>query len=365
MLSPFVYWAQTESNITLKVDLKEVKDPNVVLEKERLNFEACGIGAKGPHKYEFTLNLYLPIVPEESQYRVVDRQVDFTLKKEKNNWWPRLTNQPQKPVWLKIDFDRWKSEDDVDEENEKRNIMNDYPNMYNTLRKEELGYRKEDMKKVYLVIYNLFQFIGFLYILTVMGIRYFRDGPASMEGTYEAVGPALKFCQLIQFLEVMHPMFGYTKGGVITPLIQVGGRGIVLFCLIEMEPRMHTKPVIFYLFFIWSLVEIFRYPYYVTQVYNYDIGFLTWLRYTIWIPLYPLGFLCEGIVILRDIPYFEETQRFTVSLPNSWNFAFHFPTVMRIYLMILFLPAMYAMMMHMYRARVKKLGPQSWNSKMD
>ncbi|KAG8222180.1 hypothetical protein J437_LFUL001272 [Ladona fulva] len=158
-----------------------------------------------------------------------------------------------------------------------------------------------------------------------------------MEGTYEAVGSALKFCQLIQFLEVMHPLFGYTKGGVWTPLVQVGGRGIVLFCLIEMEPRMHTKPVIFYLFFIWSLVEIFRlklelkpvrsflgfpaklllpcwlmYPYYVTQVYNYEIGFLTWLRYTIWIPLYPLGFLCEGIVILSVslfcwpsfIPYF-------------------------------------------------------------
>jgi len=23
------------------------------------------------------------------------------------------------------------------------------------------------------------------------------------------------------------------------------------------------------------------------------------LRYTMWIPLYPLGFLCEGVVILR------------------------------------------------------------------
>lgn len=43
----------------------------------------------------------------------------------------------------------------------------------------------------------------------------------SMEGTYEAVGGAMKFCQLMQFLEVMHPLFGYTKGGVITPLIQV------------------------------------------------------------------------------------------------------------------------------------------------
>ena len=42
-----------------------------------------------------------------------------------------------------------------------------------------------------------------------------------MEGTYEAVGNALKFLQLIQFLEVMNPLFGYTKGGIIPSIIQV------------------------------------------------------------------------------------------------------------------------------------------------
>nr|CAD7428231.1 unnamed protein product [Timema monikensis] len=119
----------------------------------------------------------------------------------------------------------------------------------------------------------------------------------SIEGTYEAVGGPMKFCQLMQFLEVMHPMFGYTKGGFVVPLLQVLGRSIILFCMIDAEPRMHTKPVIFYLFLIWSIVEF-----------------------------------------VRNIPYFEETQRFTVSLPNSWNFAFHCPTAMRIYLLILFFP---------------------------
>ena len=34
------------------------------------------------------------------------------------------------------------------------------------------------------------------------------------------------------------------------------------------------------------------------------------LRYTLWIPLYPLGFICEGVIALRNIPYFEETDRF-------------------------------------------------------
>lgn len=79
-----------------------------------------------------------------------------------------------------------------------------------------------------------------------------------MEGTYEAVGPAMKFIQLMQFLEVLHPMFGYTKGAVLTPLMQVCGRAIVLFVMIESEPRMQTKPVVFYLFVVWSMIEVVR-----------------------------------------------------------------------------------------------------------
>lgn len=123
----------------------------------------------------------------------------------------------------------------------------------------------------------------------------------------------------MQALEIFHPLFGYTKGSVLEPTVQVGGRSIILFCLIEAEDRIQDKPVIFYLILCWSVIELFRYsvvnmllymqpilkydlrryPYYMTRVYNKDFGIITWLRYTVWIPLYPLGFLCEGIVILR------------------------------------------------------------------
>nr|CAD7399722.1 unnamed protein product [Timema poppensis] len=223
VLSPFVYWAQTESNLTLKVDLKDVKNPDVHLENKKLQFGAQGYGARGLNKYAFTLDFHSAIDPEESHYKVYDRNVDFTLKKKESGWWPRITGMPQKPAWLKIDFDRWKSEEDVEDDDESRDIMEDYPNMYNKLEKEELGYKRE-----------------------------------SIEGTYEAVGGPMKFCQLMQFLEVMHPMFGYTKGGFVVPLLQVLGRSIILFCMIDAEPRMHTKPVIFYLFLIWSIVELVR-----------------------------------------------------------------------------------------------------------
>lgn len=177
-----------------------------------------------------------------------------------------------------------------------------------------------------------------------------------MKETYAAVGNPFKFIQLLQFLEVMHALFGYTKTNTFTSLLQVGGRAFILFLMIDAEPRMQTKPIVFYLFIIWSTIEIVRYPYYITQLLNIEISFLTWLRYTIWIPLYPFGFVCEGITILRNIPYFEETQKFTVSLPNAYNFSLNFPTLMRVFLLFFYIPTIYTLMSTMNRRRSRKLG---------
>ncbi|XP_033220578.1 very-long-chain (3R)-3-hydroxyacyl-CoA dehydratase [Belonocnema kinseyi] len=354
-LSPFVYWAQTEDHISLKIDLTNAKNVNVNIGEKKLKFSAHGQGARGPNNYGFSLDFHSTVNPEESNYKVIDRQVDLLLIKENKAWWPRLTGQPQKPSWLKIDFDKWKSEDMNDNEDDNRDIRQDYPNMYDKLHKQEFGYRREEYKQVYLVFYNLCQFIGFFYILAVMGVKYSRDGPESMKDTYQVVGSAMKFVQLLQFLEVMHPIFGYIKGSPFIPFLQISGRAFILFFMIEAEPRMQAKPVVSYVFVVWSLIEIVRYPYYLSQLLEIEIPTLTWLRYTMWIPLYPLGFLFEGIIVLRNIPYFEETLKFTVSLPNSWNFAFHSPTVLRLYLLLLCIPGMYTVMKHMRTARLKKL----------
>lgn len=85
----------------------------------------------------------------------------------------------------------------------------------------KLFFLSEDWKKVYLVFYNLGQFVGFLYILVVMALRYSRDGPNSIPSTYANVGNVMKLCTLFQILEIMHPMFGYTRNSVLAPLLQV------------------------------------------------------------------------------------------------------------------------------------------------
>ncbi|XP_034943983.1 very-long-chain (3R)-3-hydroxyacyl-CoA dehydratase [Chelonus insularis] len=389
---PTVYWNQTDKDISLRIDINNPQGSEISFEESSMRFSAFRQGDAGPVEYNFTLNFYDSIEREENVYELIDKQLQFLLKKKSDGEWPQLTSLESDPSWTTLEPEkpeknirnkenkkstyqpRFKklseeyaqlNEQIHREELDKRDVHEDYPKMYDELHKEEMGYRKEDLRVVYLVLYNLCQFVGFIYVITIMTIRYSREGPDSMEKTYESVGNIMKFIHLLQFLEVMHPMFGYTKGSTFVAFLQVGGRAFVLFCMIECEPRMQTKPVVFYLFFIWSLVEVFRYPYYITQVLNVNIPLLTWFRYTIWIPLYPLGFLCEGIIILRNIPYFEETNKFTISLPNSWNFAFHFPTVLRMYLLLLALPGMYTMMSHMNEARKKKLAIKKSQKKSD
>lgn len=56
--SPFVYWAQTDKNISLKIDLRNVSKPNVCVSDTNIKFSTKGVGAHGESQYEFSLDLF-------------------------------------------------------------------------------------------------------------------------------------------------------------------------------------------------------------------------------------------------------------------------------------------------------------------
>ncbi len=112
------------------------------------------------------------------------------MKKEPD-WWPRLLYEQRKLPWLKIDFDRWKDQDESDDDDDEQLMDNlgmgggargdvssadflrqRYPDVYERLQKEELGFISESKRKIYLFCYNLFMFCGFLYVALIMALRY-------------------------------------------------------------------------------------------------------------------------------------------------------------------------------------------------
>ena len=71
-LNPFVYWAQTETDICLRVDLKDMKDTEITIEEDEIEVSTLGVGAQGcedgRRRYHFVIEFFLPIDAEQSKY---------------------------------------------------------------------------------------------------------------------------------------------------------------------------------------------------------------------------------------------------------------------------------------------------------
>ena len=63
------------------------------------------------------MSLLKEIDPEKTKYQVRPRCIEFALEKaEEGPYWERLLKDKTKQHWLKVDFQKWKDEDDSDEE---------------------------------------------------------------------------------------------------------------------------------------------------------------------------------------------------------------------------------------------------------
>ena len=68
-----------------------------------------------------------------------------------------------------------------------------------------------------------------------------------------------------------------------------------------------------------------------------EISFLKWLRYTMFIPLYPLGVASELALVFLALPTIHDLHLWSISMPNSLNFAFDYHTYVILY-SFLYLP---------------------------
>ena len=105
-----------------------------------------------------------------------------------------------------------------------------------------------------------------------------------------------------------------------------------------------------------------RYPFYMLGCFNTEWKDLTWLRYTVWIPLYPWGALAEGkcvhcilnvfpfsqlennsqqintaVAVVQSIPLFDEANLFSIDLTKSIGVSIRFSHFLYIYLVLMVL----------------------------
>ncbi|KAF5396935.1 Very-long-chain (3R)-3-hydroxyacyl-CoA dehydratase [Paragonimus heterotremus] len=308
---PFVKWGQNETHVYLSVQLSDVENVKVNIEDETLTFSAIGNGSHGRGPYEFKLDYFLPVIAQQSRYTITGRAVVIRLRKELRETWSRLTIQSERLPWARLDFDLYQFDVSDLEQSDTENVNLGVKVIHPT--KEERERHNAEMKAledeeeweafikilknpltIYLLLFNMLQFAGFLCVCGMLVRFLLTGGDTAKNDWYGMVIDRLVLVQLIAFLEPLHVLLRWVRGGLLASLFQVLGRALVLFLIILPHESLHSETTVFWLFFVWSAVELVRYPFYILSLLGFRNGLLTYLRYTVWIPLYPIGFICEG-----------------------------------------------------------------------
>ncbi|CAH8491630.1 unnamed protein product [Dicrocoelium dendriticum] len=98
--TPQVLWAQRKDILYVTISLGDVKDKVMVVKDGSLHFR------------EF----YSQVDPESVRQANTCREIFLVIKKKESGFWPRLLSTSAKQPWLRVDFNRWKDEDESEPE---------------------------------------------------------------------------------------------------------------------------------------------------------------------------------------------------------------------------------------------------------
>mmetsp|Transcript_10447 Transcript_10447/g.31482 ORF Transcript_10447/g.31482 Transcript_10447/m.31482 type:complete len:222 (+) Transcript_10447:471-1136(+) len=205
----------------------------------------------------------------------------------------------------------------------------------------------------YLLLYNLAQSIGWATALvqTVLSLTRHPSG----DQVYSAAGLTVRACQGLAALEIFHAAAGLVRGSPVVALLQWAGRSNCLYAVLHCIPQLWPSSAVAVLFLAWSLSEVVRYPWYATSLAGGSPAWLTWARYTLFIPLYPAGVAAEMWVLYSGLPWIASRRLHSLALPNSANFAFDYHWF-TIGLLVIYLPVWFNLYSYMLSQRRKKVG---------
>uniref|UniRef100_A0A8R1XWG2 Very-long-chain (3R)-3-hydroxyacyl-CoA dehydratase n=1 Tax=Onchocerca volvulus TaxID=6282 RepID=A0A8R1XWG2_ONCVO len=372
---PFVYWAQNQKLLFLTIDLKDSSDADYTIVGNLFEFRATGVGAHGRCEYSFELPLFADVEIEKAGQEGGSKLL-YILRKKNDIWWPTVLKGGGRYSWLRIDFDRFEDPDgsETDEDYEMINMNARTPEaemdaMTQRILKEcrtrpktkaeFINEAKRFAKKCscllthYLSAFNLSLFILHAYLLFILLFKFFTVGSEYYNSFWQNNVNIIKITTALQLIDITHALIGFTKGSYQVGLIQVCGR-LAFIYIIDGCPDVQNLPTTFILMIAYFSIEVIRYPYYMARNLKIEISLLTWLRYNAWMLLYPVGLLLEGVTVYRAIPYYYQTGKYSVKLPNFANIGFNFSFILGIFLLFVFPFMAVRLLRHMWLQRCKK-----------
>jgi very-long-chain (3R)-3-hydroxyacyl-CoA dehydratase len=155
----------------------------------------------------------------------------------------------------------------------------------------------------------------------------------------------LNICQGAAVLEIVHVAIKWVKSPLFTTFIQVVSRVFVLV-FINIVPREELIRIfgvtgVALVTVAWGITEVVRYSYYSSSLLGKEISILTYLRYTLFIILYPIGVCGEWLILL------------SVMKENNWEL-----NIINIFMgivLLTYIPFFPKLYMYMWNQRGRKI----------
>ncbi|KAI6685682.1 hypothetical protein NL676_031595 [Syzygium grande] len=216
---------------------------------------------------------------------------------------------------------------------------------------ERRGRQMPRLSKPYLFAYNSLQAFGWSVSLfrILSGVAVAR----SVNGAYASAGELVCLLQAAACMEVLHGALGIVPSGVLFPLMQWAGRAHFLLAIVRRISEIQESPSVFITFIAWCLSDVIRYLHYALNCLKCCPPWVTYLRYTTFIVLYPLGVAPgEMWLMFQALPFIKKTDLyadFFSSIPfNYYDF------VRALLLVYPFL--WFKLYLHLFKQRRSKLG---------
>ncbi|KAG5408964.1 hypothetical protein IGI04_005283 [Brassica rapa subsp. trilocularis] len=134
-------------------------------------------------------------------------------------------------------------------------------------------------------------------------------------GAYSAAGYLISVIQAAAVLEVLHGAIGIVPSGFLSPLMQWSGRTHFILAIVGQINEVFTlgsallvqdSPWLAITLVAWCIGEMIRYPHYALTCLGRCPYWLTYLRYTGFIIIYPTGLVGELLIMYKALPHVKE-----------------------------------------------------------
>lgn len=152
------------------------------------------------------------------------------------------------------------------------------------------------MKKAYLLAYNGFSAALWAFCVVKAGIVLSSGGAAGQ--AWEQIRTAFVLAQTAMLLDIAHAAIGLVPSPVMVVAMQVGSRIFVLWGHLYFAPECQKHWSLWLIVFSWGTTEVVRYLFYAFALLGSVPYPLFYLRYSLFMALYPSGITGEIFQVL-------------------------------------------------------------------